>query len=240
MKKWVHQASARGRSVYDWLDSWHQFSFANYYNPDKIHFGALRVLNDDLIHGGGGFGKHPHDNMEIITIPIYGALKHADSMGHTQTISENEVQVMSAGSGIFHSEFNAGETDTANFLQIWIFPNKKNVKPVYNQKYFKAAEAVNHWQFLVSDVENPLEDSLTIHQNASIARAFMHEGTELSYKIQPKSFGVFLFLISGEIEVEGVKLNPRDAIGLCDGQEFNIKALTNSYILNIEIPEISN
>jgi hypothetical protein len=203
-----------------------------------VHFGALRVLNDDIINGGGGFDTHPHDNMEIITIPVYGALKHADSMGHEQIISENEVQVMSAGTGIFHSEFNASSTDKANFLQLWIYPNKKNIKPVYNQKYFTTAEAINQWQFLVSFNENKIENTLSIQQDATISRTILKENKELKYQLQPNSFGVYLFVISGEIEVDGEKYTNRDAIGITNTTEINLKAKKDSFILNIEVPNI--
>jgi len=203
-----------------------------------VHFGALRVVNDDIIEGGGGFDTHPHDNMEIITIPIYGALKHADSMGHEQIISENEVQVMSAGTGLFHSEFNASSTEKANFLQLWIYPNKKNIKPVYSQKYFTTAEAINQWQFLVSYNENHIENTLSIQQDAAISRTILKENKELKYQLQPNSFGVYLFVISGEIEVDGEIYTNRDAIGITNITEINLKAKKNSFILNIEVPNI--
>lgn len=238
MKKIIHTASNRGRSQYQWLDSWHSFSFSGYYDPNKVHFGALRVLNDDIIFGGGGFGTHPHDNMEIITIPIYGALKHADSMKHEQVIAENEVQVMSAGKGIFHSEFNASPIDDVNLLQIWIFPDTKNVKPVYDQKYFKPADAKNQWQFLVSSIHQPIDDSLTIHQNASIARMFLDKGQTSSYQFQKGSFGSYLFVVSGEIEIDGEKIGARDAIGIYDTQNFEMMATSDSFIINIEVPSI--
>lgn len=238
MNKVIHKSDTRGHSQYKWLDARHSFSFASYHDRNRIHFGALRVLNDDIIQGGGGFDTHPHDNMEIITIPIHGELKHKDSMGHEQVISENEVQVMSAGTGIFHSEYNASETEQINLLQIWIYPNKKNVKPDYDQKYFKANEAINKWQFLVSNVENPVDGSLTIHQNASIARAIINQNEEINYKLQENSYGSYIFVISGEIEIDGEIYSNRDAIGITNVDEVNIKAKKDSYILNIEVPNI--
>lgn len=238
MEKIVHTSQSRGHSTYNWLESWHSFSFANYHNNNRVHFGALRVLNDDIIKGGGGFNTHPHDNMEIITIPIHGALKHADSMGHEQIIAENEVQVMSAGTGIFHSEFNASETEDVNLLQLWIFPNKKNVKPVYDQKYFTTAGAINNWQFLVSHIENPIEETLGIYQDASIARTILEANRELTYHMQSNSFGSYVFIVSGEIELDGEIFKSRDAIGLTKITEFKIKAKKDALIINIEVPNI--
>lgn len=238
MTKIIHRANSRGQSKYNWLDSKHNFSFADYSNPERIHFGALRVLNDDIIQAGAGFGKHPHDNMEIITIPIDGALKHADSMGHEQIIGVNEVQVMSAGTGIFHSEYNASDAKAANFLQLWIFPNKKNVKPVYSQKQFDPKKAENAWQILVSGIDNKSNGSLTIHQNATISRAFLSKNFEIDYTLDLSSFGSFLFVVSGEIEMDGEKYFERDAIGLTDLSNLTIKANKNSYVLNIEVPTI--
>jgi len=238
MERIIHKSDTRGHSQYKWLDARHSFSFANYHDRNRVHFGALRVLNDDIIKGGGGFDTHPHDNMEIITIPIHGGLLHRDSMGHEQVISENEVQVMSAGTGIFHSEFNASETEDANTLQLWIYPNKKNVKPVYNQKYFKTDEALNNWQFLVSYVETPVDGSLTIQQDACISRAIVKKDEKISYAIQPNSYGSYIFVISGEIEIDGETYSNRDAVGVTNITEFSIKANKDSLILNIEVPNI--
>jgi redox-sensitive bicupin YhaK (pirin superfamily) len=202
MHKLIHRSNSRGHSKYSWLDSHHSFSFGNYHDTNRVHFGALRVLNDDIILGGGGFDTHPHDNMEIITIPIYGALKHKDSMGHEQIISENEVQVMSAGTGIFHSEYNASPDEKANFLQIWIYPNIKNINPTYDQKYFKTTDALNQWQYLVSAKENAIESTLNIQQNAFISRIILHKGKEVEYVLKPTSFGSYIFVISGKIQID--------------------------------------
>ncbi len=238
MNKIIHKSDSRGHSQYQWLDARHSFSFASYHDNNRIHFGALRVLNDDIIKGGGGFDTHPHDNMEIITIPIHGTLLHKDSMGHEQRISENEVQVMTAGSGIFHSEYNANDTEEMNLLQIWIYPNKKNVKPVYDQKYFKASEALNNWQFLVSHIDHKLENTLTIQQDANISRAIINRDNEIKYSLQPNSYGSYIFVISGEIEIDGESYSDRDAIGIVNTTELIIKAKKDSYILNIEVPNI--
>lgn len=238
MNKIIHKSESRGHSQYQWLDARHSFSFASYHDHSRVHFGALRVLNDDIIKGGGGFDAHPHDNMEIITIPVHGTLMHKDSMGHEQLISENEVQVMTAGSGIFHSEYNASKTEDMNLLQIWIYPNMKNVKPVYDQKYFKAREAINKWQFLVSFIDNKIENTLTIQQDATIARAIINKDHELTYSLQPNSFGCYLFVISGEIEIDGESFDDRDAIGIIHTTELAIKAKKDSFILNIEVPNI--
>lgn len=238
MDKIIHLAHSRGQSKYEWLDSKHSFSFASYHHPERIHFGALRVLNDDIIAASSGFGKHPHDNMEIITIPIDGALKHKDSMGFEQIIDINDVQVMSAGTGIFHSEFNASTEQAANFLQLWIFPDTKNIKPGYDQKHFDPAEAQNKWQLLVSDANNRRENVLGIRQKANISRVFLSEGFELNYTLKSSSFGCYLFVISGEINLDGEHFSARDGIGLSAISSFNIKARKNVYLLNIEIPNI--
>lgn len=238
MNKIIHKSDTRGHSHYKWLDARHSFSFASYHDTNRVHFGALRVLNDDIIQGGGGFDTHPHDNMEIITIPIHGELKHKDSMGHEQVISENEVQVMSAGTGIFHSEYNASATEKINLLQIWIYPNKKNVKPVYDQKYFKTNEAINEWQFLVSNIDNPIDDTLTIQQDASIARTILKQDKEIEYRLQPNSYGSYIFIISGEIEIDGETYSDRDAVGISNVTDINIKAKKDSFIINIEVPNI--
>lgn len=238
MKKFIHKANSRGQSKNDWLNSKHNFSFANYMDNQRIHFGALRVLNDDIIEPNMGFGNHPHDNMEIITIPIDGALRHADSMGHEQIIGVDEVQVMSAGTGIFHSEFNASKTEASNFLQLWIFPNKKNVKPVYNQRYFDRNQAQNIWQKLVSSINENNSESLSIQQNASISRAIISKGFEIEYHLKSDSYGSFLFVINGEIEIDGEKYKDRDAIGITETRSFKINAIKDTYVLNIEVPKI--
>jgi len=231
MEKIIHKAESRGHAHHGWLETWHTFSFANYYNPDRVRFGKLRVLNDDVIAGNMGFGLHPHDNMEIITIPLEGSLKHADNMGHEQVIIPGEVQVMSAGTGLFHSEFNAGSTPV-KLLQIWIFPKQKNVKPTYNQHVFDLNESNGSWLLLVSgDGKAPL----TINQDARISRVTLAEGKELGYTFQQGSFGAYLFVIEGEVDIEGTLLGQRDGVGLSNTGGFTVKALKNSTVLNIEV-----
>jgi redox-sensitive bicupin YhaK (pirin superfamily) len=230
MKTTLHRANTRGHADHGWLNTHHTFSFANYYDPERVHFGNLRVLNDDVIAPGTGFGKHPHDNMEIITIPISGTVLHQDSMGHKQTIGPNEVQVMSAGTGIFHSEYNASGTEELSLLQIWIFPEKKNIKPVYDQVKFDENEAQNRWQFLVNG-DGPLK----INQQASISRVFLTKGHEITYSHSNLSRKSYVFLIDGEIEVGNIVLQKRDGLGLEDCSEFNVKALKDSYLINIEV-----
>lgn len=239
MKTIIHSANSRGRSNYDWLDSKHNFSFAGYSDRERVRFGALRVLNDDIVNPGTGFGKHPHDNMEIISIPLKGALKHKDSMNHEQVIGENEVQVMSAGTGIFHSEYNASETEAVNFLQLWIYPNVKNVKPVYDQKYFDPVKAKNKWQELVTGLANRDKDALTIQQEAKLSRALLEKGMEINYTPQRTSYGCFLFVVYGKVEIDGEVYSERDALGISEAAEFKIKSLKDSYILNIEVPDIN-
>jgi redox-sensitive bicupin YhaK (pirin superfamily) len=239
IQKIIHRAETRGRSKYEWLDSKHNFSFAGYSDQERIHFGALRVLNDDIVKPGQGFGLHPHDNMEIISIPLKGALKHQDSMKHEQEINENEVQVMSAGTGIFHSEYNASDSEEVNFLQLWIFPNERNVKPVYDQKWFDPANARDKWQLLVTSMEEVTEGVLNIHQDAKISRALLSEGKDLDYSLNPGSYGSFIFVVSGEINIEGESYSERDAVGLAGISGINIKALRDAYILNIEVPDIN-
>jgi redox-sensitive bicupin YhaK (pirin superfamily) len=227
----IHKANTRGYANHGWLDSHHTFSFANYYDPERVHFGNLRVLNDDIIEGGTGFGRHPHDNMEIISIPISGSLMHQDSMGHKQIIGENEVQVMSAGTGIFHSEFNASKEIPANFLQLWILPEKRNVQPVYSQHLFDRALELNQWQVLVDNEEGPLK----INQHAKISRVKLDEGNIIGYKLKEKLERSYLFVISGIVKVDDEVFTARDGFGIENTKEFNIKALENSYILNIEL-----
>ena len=189
MKTIIHKAELRGGFNHGWLQAKHSFSFGRWHDPQKVNFGAIRVLNDDIIKPSTGFGLHPHDNMEIISVILDGAIKHADSMGHEEIIATNEVQVMSAGSGIFHSEYNASNTDDLNLLQIWIFPKGTNIKPVYDQKYFDPTGAQNQWQVLVS---GNTDSSLTIHQDAVISRVFLKEGNEINYQLMKESYGCYV------------------------------------------------
>lgn len=234
METILHKSETRGHFDYGWLNTRHTFSFARYHDPERIHFGALRVLNDDIVQPGEGFGKHPHDNMEIISIPLSGELQHEDSMGHTQVIHENEVQVMSAGTGIYHSEYNASHEKPVNFLQIWIFPSEKNVTPVYDQKIFDPKEGENKWQELVTPTS---DNSLTIHQNARLSRVFLSEGKTIIRDILQGTFGVYFFLINGEAEISGQLLHQRDGLGLVTTNPVEIKAKKDTHLISIEIPQ---
>lgn len=230
-----HPADSRGHANHGWLNAKHSFSFAGYYDPERIHFGALRVLNDDIVAPGMGFGKHPHDNMEIITIVLDGALEHADSMGHTQAIHPNEVQVMSAGTGVFHSEYNHNKDKEVNLLQTWIFPNKKNVKPRYDQRVFPAEERVNKWQTLVSP-EGKEDGGIKIHQDAWIYRATVEAGQTLSHKLHSPENGLYLFVIDGSANAGDQQLTKRDAAGYTELEDLNITANSKSDVLLFEVP----
>lgn len=236
MKTVFHKASSRGYANHGWLQSYHSFSFAGYYNSDRMNFGALRVFNDDIVTPMDGFGTHPHNNMEIISIPLIGALSHKDSMGNKKAITTGEVQVMSAGSGLTHSEFNDSELEKVNFFQLWIIPNKQNIIPKYEQKYFKETERNNKLQILVSSVESNDENSLKIQQDAQISRTTLNEGNILEYKLKSKSHGVYIMNIDGEIEIDTTKLNKRDAIGIWETTSIKIVAQKTSDILFVEVP----
>jgi redox-sensitive bicupin YhaK (pirin superfamily) len=235
MKLTVHRAGCRGHANHGWLETWHTFSFAGYYNPDRMHFGALRVLNDDTIQAGMGFGTHPHDNMEIITIVLNGELEHRDSMGNGSVIRPGEVQVMSAGTGIRHSEFNHSREDETSLLQIWVFPDKKNVEPRYGQAKFSDEEMSGKWRTVVSPDGN--DNSLWIHQQAWFSLGEFDAGSNISYELKKPGNEVYLFLISGELEVASETLNQRD--GLCIEQidsQFSIKTIQQSKVLVMEVP----
>lgn len=230
-----HAADKRGHADHGWLNAHHSFSFASWYDPTKVHFGMLRVLNDDIVAGGKGFGKHPHDNMEIITIVLDGALEHQDSMGHTESIQPGEVQVMSAGTGVVHSEYNHHPDKKVNLLQTWIFPNKKNVRPRYDQKMFDAAERVNKLQTLVSPIENE-DPGLKIHQDAWIYRTTLEAGKTIAHTLRDKNNGAYIFMIDGSAKAEGQELNKKDALGISETDAFEITAQTTSDIIIFEVP----
>lgn len=231
MKTQLYKSESRGNANHGWLKTNHSFSFANYYDRTRMHFGAIRVLNDDVIAAGKGFGKHPHDNMEIITIPLSGAVMHEDSMGHKQTISPNEVQHMSAGTGIFHSEYNASTDDELTLLQIWIMPKLLNIKPIYNQVEFDLTKASGKWQTII-DQEGT--SGLKINQESKISRAFLKAGEHIEYTNSDFGWGNYIFLIEGEIEIGSETLNKRDALEITEVKSFEITAKKESYILNIE------
>jgi len=235
MKLTVHRSGCRGHADHGWLKTWHSFSFAGYYNPDRMHFGALRVLNDDVIEAGMGFGTHPHDNMEIITIVLSGELEHRDSMGNGSVIRPGEVQVMSAGTGIKHSEFNHSAENEASLLQIWVFPDKKNVEPRYGQAKFTEDKMNGKLHTIVSP--DGADNSLWIHQQAWFSMGNFAESDTVSYQLRKKDNVVYIFLISGEAEIGSEKLNQRDAI--CVEQieaPLILKTTKNSKILVMEIP----
>lgn len=239
MKTTLYRASSRGHANHGWLDSYHTFSFANYYDPNRINFGALRVVNDDIIKGGEGFGTHPHDNMEIITIPLYGDLEHKDSMGHTEIIRPGEVQVMSAGKGITHSEYNPNDDKPVNLFQIWVFPDKQNVEPRYDQRAFDFIHNKNQLIQIVTPENDKESQSLWIHQNAWFSIGTFDKGTQVDYALKRKGNGIFAMLIEGEFTLEGQKLYHRDAIGVSDIESVKLIADTeNARILLIDIPMI--
>jgi len=233
MNKIIYRAEDRGKANHGWLDTKFSFSFADYYDPQKINFGMLRVLNDDTISPGMGFGTHPHNNMEIITIVLNGELEHRDSMGTGSVIHNNEVQVMSAGSGITHSEYNHSESVPLNLLQLWIFPKEKNIKPRYDQKYFSPDQRLNKLITAVSGFGE--ENSLYIHQDAEIKLGNFEKGKNINYKLRTNS-GIYLFLINGRVEVLNESLFRRDAIGIYDTDEIEIKVSENSEFIIIEVP----
>ncbi|MBV6444417.1 MAG: pirin family protein [Ignavibacteriales bacterium] len=230
----LHTADSRGGADHGWLKTKHTFSFANYYDPARMHFGALRVLNDDYIEPGMGFGMHPHDNMEIITIPLVGDLEHKDSMGNTEVIRHGDIQVMSAGSGIRHSEYNKNNDQPVELLQIWVYPNRRDVTPRYDQITLNIADRKNKFQQIVSPNKN--DDGVWIHQDAWFNIADLEKGKELDYTLNNPQNGLYVFVISGEAEVQGQKLNPRDGFGLWDTNKVNFKSITGISILLMEVP----
>ncbi|NOS83926.1 MAG: pirin family protein [Ignavibacteria bacterium] len=234
MKTTLHKANSRGKADHGWLDSHHTFSFASYHDPERVRFGLLRVLNDDIVQPGEGFGTHPHDNMEIISIPLKGALAHKDSTGNEHVIKTGDVQIMSAGSGLYHSEYNASKKDEVNFLQIWIFPKERDIEPRYNQKSYNADERKNKFQLVVS----PEKDigSLWINQDAYFSLVNLEKGKDISYNINKKGNSVYLFLLEGSITSAGENLGKRDGLGIEDTNEVKISANENSELLVIEVP----
>lgn len=230
----VHKANTRGHANHGWLNAYHSFSFAGYYNPERVHFGALRVLNDDIIEGGMGFGTHPHDNMEIITIPLTGELSHKDSMGNASTIMNGEIQVMSAGTGIQHSEFNSGKTKT-NLLQIWVFPNKKNVTPRYDQQKIGGEAQLNKFQTIVSPQGS--NGVVWIHQDAWFSLGNFNKDKGADYSIHKEGNGVYAFVIKGTFSVNGETLSERDGLGIWNTNNIKLSSLSNdSQILFMEVP----
>lgn len=233
----IHKAEERGFANHGWLQANHSFSFANYFDKDKIQFGALRVLNDDVIAPNMGFGTHPHDNMEIITIPLNGILKHKDNMAEQWIpVVPGEVQVMSAGTGVQHSEINGSRTEHLSLFQIWVMPNRQNVKPRYDQKTFHPEGRKNKLQTLVSSIDENHESSLKIHQDALISRIDLDKGKTFEYQLKSKNHGVYVMTIFGNYSINENTLKTRDAIGISNTTSFNIKTNEDSGLLFIEVP----
>lgn len=235
MNMTIHKANTRGYADHGWLKTNHTFSFASYYDENRMNFGMLRVLNDDIVEGGMGFGKHPHNNMEIVSIPLSGALEHKDSMGHIEVIKEGEVQIMSAGTGVLHSEYNHSKTDDVNFLQIWVLPKERNIKPRYEQKNINDADAKNKFLTIVSPDEKD-DNAVWINQDAYFSITRSDAGTEISYDIKQKGNGVYIFVIEGDVTIDGNNLGRRDGIGIEGAEKVRIKSNSDSRLLAIEIP----
>jgi len=233
MQKIIYKSDSRGHVNFGWLDSNHSFSFGHYYNPDRMNFGLLRVLNDDLVAGGAGFPTHPHSNMEIVSIPLKGSLAHRDSTGSEKVIKAGEVQIMSAGSGLTHSEYNYSKTEEVNFLQIWILPKEMNINPRYDQKEFSVLERQNSFQTIVSPSDR---NALWINQDAWLSLAEIDKGRRLTYKFHNHNSGLYLFLIEGEISIGNEHLKRRDAIGVWETSYSEINAIEHSKLLLIEVP----
>lgn len=233
MKKIIYRAATRGFVNHGWLKSYHTFSFAGYQNSERMNFGVLRVLNDDVVQPKMGFGTHPHKNMEIISIPISGALSHKDSLNNKRSIEVGEVQVMSAGTGLTHSEFNDSKTDEVNFLQLWIIPEKQEAAPYYNQKFFEEIGRKNQFQVLVSPKDKQVQGSLPIHQQSYISMIDLDKDFETEYNLKN---GAYFFLIDGEVSVANETLLTRDAIGIYEIDKVIIKASKSSKLLVVDVP----
>mgnify|MGYP001213036159 CR=1 len=230
----IHRANTRGHQNHGWLKANHSFSFANYHNPERMHFGVLRVLNDDYIEAGRGFGTHPHDNMEIITIPLEGDLEHKDSMGNSGVIRHGDVQVMSAGKGIMHSEFNYNKDKPVKLFQIWLFPNKRNVEPRYDQVTFDSKGRDNQWQQILSP--NSDDEGVWIHQDAWFHLGDFDGGKTVNYNLKRQGNGMYLMMISGKATINGQTINSRDAVGLWDTDKVAIETQEDSRFLMLEVP----
>lgn len=234
MKTVLHKAATRGHANHGWLNSYHSFSFAGYYNPERIHFGALRVLNDDSVAAGMGFGTHPHDNMEIISIPLNGDLKHKDSMGNEAIIKQGDIQVMSAGTGISHSEMNANKDKEVKFLQIWVFPNKKNVQPRYGQNTLDESKMKNNLLQVLSP--NADDEGVWIHQDAWFSLGNLEKGITKEYKLKETNNGVYAFVLEGDVTINGESLNKRDGLGISETDTLSITADSDARLLLMEVP----
>ncbi|GAA4319925.1 pirin family protein [Mucilaginibacter gynuensis] len=236
-KSIIHKAATRGFANLGWLKSYHTFSFSGYYNPERIQFGALRVLNDDTVDGGRGFGDHPHDNMEIISIPLSGELKHRDSMDNEAVIKPGEIQAMSAGTGIYHTEFNNNPNQAVKFLQIWLYPNKRNVQPRYDQVAINTTEKNVLHQILSPNADDA---GVWIHQDAWFHTGQLTADTTATYNIKKNGNGVYVFVISGDVTVNGQSLNERDGMGIWDIDALEIKADSDVQVLLMDVPMVVN
>ncbi|MDA0778990.1 MAG: pirin family protein [Bacteroidetes bacterium] len=234
MKSVIHKAETRGQANHGWLNSLHTFSFANYHNPERMHFGVLRVLNDDQVQAGQGFGTHPHDNMEIISIPLEGDLEHKDSMGNIAVIQEGDVQILSAGTGITHSEYNKNSSKEVKFLQIWIFPNKKNVTPRYDQISIRDIQKENEFYQVLSP--NKDDQGVWINQDAWFHIGKFDKGHAAEYTLKKEGNGVYAFVLEGDVEINNEKLTKRDGMGIWDTEAINVKASENTRVLLMEVP----
>jgi redox-sensitive bicupin YhaK (pirin superfamily) len=234
MKKVLHTAESRGHADHGWLESHHSFSFGNYYDPDRMQFGTLRVLNDDRVAPGMGFGTHPHQNMEIISIPLKGDLEHKDSMGNTAVIRQGDVQVMSAGTGVRHSEYNKNKDQEVAFLQIWILPNKANVPPRYDQITLDPADLKAGWHPILGPEQK--HNGLWIHQDAWFHLGDFKAGTASSYSIREPGNGLYCFVLDGSAHVEGERLGRRDALGVWETRQIDFDFKENCRLLLLEVP----
>lgn len=230
----LHKANTRGHANHGWLDSHHTFSFANYRNPERMNFGVLRVLNDDIVSGGRGFGRHPHDNMEIISIPLSGALKHEDTLGSKHVIRKGDVQVMSAGTGIYHSEINNSAKEEVRFLQIWMFPNARNVQPRYDQISYNPEDLKNN----LVQVLSPYQDDagVWVHQNAWFHLGELDKDFKTTYQLKGKGTGVYAFVLDGDVTIDGQALNKRDGFGIWNTENIDIQASSEAQLLLMEVP----
>lgn len=235
MKSVLHRADSRGFADHGWLKSHHTFSFADYYHPERMHFGMLRVLNDDQVAGGKGFAAHPHNNMEIVSIPLHGDLAHKDSMGHEQVIRQGDVQIMSAGTGVVHSEYNHHIEDPVHFLQIWVLPRERNIAPRYAQQHFASAERHNRLQVVVSSLRDT-PDALDINQDASFVLGAFDPGFQTDYTLRHSNSGVYVFVLEGQLKAGDESLSRRDGLGVWETEHLPLQALTKAEFLLIEVP----
>ncbi len=230
----IHKAESRGHANHGWLDSHHTFSFASYYNPERMHFGVLRVLNDDIVESSMGFGTHPHDNMDIISIPLSGDLEHKDSMNNVAVIKQGDVQIMSAGTGIYHSEYNRNKDRKVNFLQIWVFPKERNITPRYDQKNFSLEDRINKFQQLVSPAGET--EGIDINQDAWFNLIHLKNNFETGYTIKRKGNGVYAFVLEGSVTINDQTLNKRDGMGIWDTDRISIQSAGDAEVLLMDIP----